>query len=148
MQLRSIDFKPGLRLVASTHMDPPEAEWDAMVQTVRRNDVPGYRILVITDGGSPNLKQRRAIDAAMTERKIHARSGVISASPSMRALMSAVNWIARNDLRAFRPDQVQEGLWLSGADACRDHLHATGHRGPQHRAEFAAVQESPRLLIL
>ena len=106
-----VDLSPGLRLVVNGHVEPEQAEWDAMLKIIQqRSKLPQDRTLVISGGGSPTLKQRKALDAVLKAIATQVRTSLVTTSPAVRALMTAVGWMSKNDLRAFAPTELAKAF--------------------------------------
>jgi hypothetical protein len=78
------------------HEPPRETEWSSALATLRawdeRNggDVSKMRILVITDGGSPDVSQRAAFNTWLSKR--HVPTAVMLASMLARGVVTAFSW--------------------------------------------------------
>ena len=110
-----------------TTVDPPQDEWDAALQTLtelKRRDpttLDRLRMLVITDGGSPNLKQRAQLNVGVLENagaksvKTVCLSTALS-NPLKRRIVQAVLWTNPN-FKAYGPGQYKEALAQLGVSS-------------------------------
>jgi hypothetical protein len=79
------------------------------------NNVPS-RCLVVTDGGGPTVKQRRDLDARL-QRAAELRTAVITESAATRAMLAAVAWLSRNQIKCFRAAELNKAFDYLGLDA-------------------------------
>jgi hypothetical protein len=86
---------------------PTDAEWHAMLETMRRADLKRFRGLIFTDGGAPNTAQRRRLTALVDAHPIHA--AVVTASPVARGVVTALRWYIPG-MKTFAPDRLPEAL--------------------------------------
>ena len=104
-------FTPGLRLIGGTSCEPSAAEWDALVDAIRTSGpVPQFRTLILSGGGVPNLKQRKAQDEAMLKHQVAARTALLTDSAASRAVLTALGWVTKNQRRAFAPHERMEAF--------------------------------------
>jgi hypothetical protein len=95
--------------------NPSKEEWDSyleMSRAVRRaagDDLSNFKQLVFTDGGGPNVAQRKAsTDIAAGARNSEAlKVAVVSRSLVARGLVTAFRWLGF-PLRSFAPEELEE----------------------------------------
>ena len=114
-------------LVVHNARNPNREEWDAYLAmslaatAVVGGDLARFRQIVFTDGGGPNLAQRRAsADLAKGYKNGNkVKVAVVSRSVVARGIVTAFRWLGL-PLRSFDPDQLAEAfafLAVSSAEA-------------------------------
>jgi hypothetical protein len=94
-------------VVAQSRDDPHDVEWDANV-TLQVSLVPiGLRVLVWSEGGGPNAKQRGRLAAALAG--FHPLTAILTPSTLARAIGVAISW-ANPSVRMFAPDALESAL--------------------------------------
>jgi hypothetical protein len=97
-------------------LDIPAAEFDecaAMTRKALRDHAvrpADMRSLVITDGGAPNAKQRKALAALANDEPT--KSSVITtvlSNPIKRGIATALSW-TNPTMKFFRPEEMNEAL--------------------------------------
>jgi hypothetical protein len=102
-------------VVVHNALPPAADEWNQVIAVYRDHpNVASLRVLVYTDGGSPNVAQRSDLTAAITNRNM--LTAVVSSSVLARAAGIAISWLVPN-LRMFNPTELESAL---------DYLGATG----------------------
>jgi hypothetical protein len=106
------DFTVVLWLHTST--DPPQQEWDVAIQRledhIRDHHVGLHRVrgLVISDGASPNARQRASLRAPMAKGKSAVITTVLTNSVK-RGIATALMWMFPS-LAFFEPRQTEAAL--------------------------------------
>ena len=99
-----------------SELDPPHREWDRALEDLLHYleqhaiDTEHVRMLSITQGGSPDTRQRAGLKKAFEGR--HPKVGVISAaldSPLKRGIATAIQWI-NPQVALFAPEQARAAL--------------------------------------
>jgi hypothetical protein len=128
-----------------TDKDPPDDLWQrAMVETeaaLRRATTLGgeVKVLVVTDGGAPSLRQRRRLTEIYDYRpyQISIVTTALS-SPVKRGIAAAMRWF-NPALRMYQPESMPAAL---------EHLRLTEH-WPELEPALAELQENlPRVQAL
>lgn len=91
--------------------NPRDVEWDVylrFVQETQRGPAPLSGLLVCTWGGAPNAVQRRAVLAAAEPRP--SATCVCTDSVIARGVVTAMSWLNRQPMYAFRLDEVDLAL--------------------------------------
>jgi hypothetical protein len=101
-------------LIAVHTADPPtDAEWAEFMAAARPIVArPAMANLVFTEGGGPNLLQRRAATETLQGR--HVPVAVVTANAFVRFIAAALAAF-NSKVRLFAPDQVEEALLHVGA---------------------------------
>jgi len=89
---------------------PSSGEWDTWLEDVEREVPTLSGALVYTEGGGPDARQRKET-AAMWNRQ--ARSlpiAVVTKSPVVRGMLTALNFFLSRPLRGYAPEQLDEAL--------------------------------------
>lgn len=114
------------RLVVTVHTDaaPDDEEWAGYVALVRDRLPPEtHRVLVVSAGGGPNIKQRKMMVDALNGSRVPV--AILSSSLVMRGTGIAISWF-NPSLKVFGPEAF---------DAAVEHLGLT----PSERVESARV---------
>jgi hypothetical protein len=115
--MRVVPVRPmAVALWLHTKADPPQAEWEAALAEVERfaqvQALPPerMRVLVVTDGGGPNARQRAqlAANAAMSKAKTAVVTTALS-NPIKRGMATAVHWL-NPETDFFQPAQLSDAL--------------------------------------
>jgi hypothetical protein len=84
-----------------------DEEWDRCIAFVdeyaRATRRP--RLLVVTDGGGPTIKQRRSLDGLLDAHRRTARVAVLTPSTTARSIVTALSWFIPI-YRSFAPDDL------------------------------------------
>jgi hypothetical protein len=108
------DIVVGLMLIGAR--DPADAEFFALMDSLSRNmgqvgtKLDRVRLMTITDGGAPTLKQRARISEWLGGRRM--KVGVVSGeydNPIKRGITTAVQWI-NPDLGFFRTTELRAAV--------------------------------------
>jgi hypothetical protein len=97
-------------LVVHSEMPPSDADWDAWLQEMAREASMLHAMLIYTEGGGPDARQRRRT-AEMWRR--HPRIppiAVVTTSPIARAMITALNYFLSKPIRGYTPSEVEEAL--------------------------------------
>jgi len=97
-------------LVHNTN-DPSAADWArycAAVKTAQRSDEPVIGLLVISEAGGPNAKQRAEVIEAFGPRR--APTAVCSNSALARGITTAIAWLYPKLMMSFRYEDVERAL--------------------------------------
>jgi hypothetical protein len=92
-----------------TNEAPGQGEWDESMQALAsyaretNDDFTRWRGLVFTDGGAPSALQRAQLSAIYKDRPV--RVSVISRSPFVRAVVTALTWFNLK-IKAFSPGDI------------------------------------------
>jgi len=116
MQRRTAAFRRvgDFAVFVHTEEPPTDPEWDQLLNVFREfPDLRRCRVLVLTDGGAPNARQRLLINAILKDPSPPV--AVVSSSMVARAVVTAMGWFNPR-MRAFAEDDI------NGAFA---HLDAT-----------------------
>ncbi|WP_437328879.1 hypothetical protein [Sorangium sp. So ce381] len=121
---KNLTWKTQDRLSVVVHNEcaPTDLEWNIYLNHVRENvNIPNLRVLVWTDGGSPDGRQRKAMEVV-------ARQGypnppplaVVTQSIVVRAVMKLAS-IFNPHIRCYSPDQISLAyMYLGLTPAERD----------------------------
>jgi hypothetical protein len=110
-----------------THTDPTQAEWAASCEHLagwlksHRDGLEVFRVFVVTDGGTPDARQRRelykdTLNSYATP--VAVVSEVVAQSPLKRGIATALSWMNPN-VRVFDPTDVFSALEHVGLEADR-----------------------------
>jgi hypothetical protein len=105
-----------LAIVTHSAEDPSAAEWSAYTRylhVAQRSDRPLTGILVTTLGGSPNAKQRAAVLEAITPHPVV--TCVCTNSVLARGVLTAMSWLGKHPMHAFRLLEIDRALSILGA---------------------------------
>ena len=84
-----------------------DEEWDRCVafadEYARGTRRP--RLLVVTDGGGPTIKQRRSLEGLLDAHRRTARVAVLTPSTMARSIVTALSWFVPI-YRSFPPDDL------------------------------------------
>ena len=87
---------------------PSDAEWEELLSLFRAASEEGrLRVLVYTEGGAPNARQRALLNEILAGLK--PRVAVLTTSAAARAVGVAISWF-NPDLRVFAGDELGRGL--------------------------------------
>ncbi len=89
---------------------PTDEEWEAMCGESRLWSGPHEetRLLIISEGGTPNSRQRTRILETFDRDRAY-RVAVVTRSPLARAVGSVLTWFYPG-IRSFRPEQMSVAL--------------------------------------
>lgn len=91
-----------------TRQPPSDAEWGAYVADILAlNDPAQYRVLVYSEGGGPNARQRSQLSEAL--RGAQTRTAIVTGSVAMRGIGTIVSWF-NNQLKVFGPGDLGKAL--------------------------------------
>jgi hypothetical protein len=115
---------PGFVFFAHGLAAPTDAEFSAHLHLAHQRVDRPWRCLVLSAGGSPTLKQRKELDAAL-QNGPGGRTALVTESAAIRALLTAVAWVTRNQLKTFAPGSFDDALaYLNVTDDERPLLQA------------------------
>jgi hypothetical protein len=108
-----------LLVLCESEETPRDDEWDEFLDTLRtkggsHGGPPAFRILVVTEGGGPNLPQRKRLQVALAGRSF--RVAVVTSSVAARFLVSAIALLNR-DIRSFARDELDKAYRHLGMNA-------------------------------
>lgn len=106
-----------LFFVLHTGAMPTEEEWASYMVTCRRVPMERMRSFIITDGGSPNAKQRQEVNDNLKGRKSIA--AVVSGSAMVRGVVTALTWFNAG-IKVFSPEESVAALKYLGLDKRED----------------------------
>src|SRR5450432_244127 len=86
---------------------PRDEDWDAFLAVLARNraNFTKLRILVITDGGGPNVAQRRRLQDALGGQPV--RVAVVTGRTAVRFIVSSIALLNRQ-IATFAPDEMSQ----------------------------------------
>ncbi len=100
-------------VVVHGRLPPSTREWNDVIATYRAHPNVGVvRVLVYSDGGSPNAAQRADLTSAITNRSL--LTSVVTSSVLARAAGTAIAWLLPG-LRIFSPSDLDKALEHIGA---------------------------------
>jgi hypothetical protein len=102
-----IELAGDFAVVVQSHSSPTDEEWERCVALESSLPLDRCRILVWTDGGAPNAKQRARLRAAF--KGMQPLTAVITPSAIARTVGIAISWFNPR-LRMFSPDQTEAAL--------------------------------------
>jgi hypothetical protein len=108
-----------LFLVVYGATNPTDDEWRDYLALVKRHGIDRTMQLVITDGGGPSPLQRRDLNDLLAGRPVPV--AVVSASPRVRAIVTALSWFNRR-IRAFPPSGLRDAIAYLEIPASRTEL--------------------------
>lgn len=100
-----------LLIVTHGTENPSVSDWNdytRYLQVAQRGDAPLSGILVTTLGGSPNPKQRAAVLEAITPHPVI--TCVCTNSVLARGVLTAMSWLAKHPMHAFRLSEIDRAL--------------------------------------
>jgi hypothetical protein len=112
MAFRIVDRKFPVGLWLHTEAAPPDNEWKVACQQVRTvSDRSRMRMLIVTDGGAPNMLQRTELNVGVFDGKGFKSVALTTqlANPIKRGLARAVTW-TNPSFKALGPMQWHEAL--------------------------------------
>ncbi len=114
--LRTLAFtaEEDILVLCHTSAPPSDQEWEAWLAREVRAEHKG--LLIVTDGGAPNSRQRARVAEATSSRGVR-RPGValLTDSAFIRSVMTAFAWILGQEhpMKAFPPTAIDEAVvWL------------------------------------
>jgi hypothetical protein len=121
-------------LFLHTEQAPSSAEWNETMTFLtghaRNNDLRRFRVLVLTDGGGPDLTMRGQLQEFFKTTRQSPRIAVVTTSVLSRGIVAAVSWFNPN-VKAFPPSQFASAL---------AHLEVASSSTPRLLREFAELQ--------
>jgi hypothetical protein len=105
-----------LHLVVVGEQDPTSPDWTAYIEAIRAEERRGIdarqmRTLVFSDGGGPNVAQRKVARELLNGRSTPL--AIVTGSTLMRGMITSLRWF--NPLcRAFPPKEVGEAMRFLG----------------------------------
>lgn len=103
LAVRTIEKRTAIVVLGAT--TPDDADWEVLVEAQKRD---GHdRTLVVTAGGAPTARQRKAILDASGGKGLPA--AVLTDSVVVRGITTAISWFVQ-DVRAFPPHDLQAAL--------------------------------------
>ena len=113
---------------------PSDAEWDEALVLFRAvPDVARIRVLVFSNGGAPDARQRARLHTALGKTK--ATIAVVTPSALARAAGTAIAWFVPG-LRVFEPDDIERAF---------DHLDAAHAERPVLTRVLAELRREMRV---
>src|SRR4051812_47517681 len=82
-----------------TEVDPSDKEWDAAIERIlaysRTKDFKGMRMLIVSDGGAPSVRQRNFLSQAPFRGEKSKSACVTKAveNPIKRGIATAISWM-------------------------------------------------------
>ena len=112
MDRMGFKFLGNLHIIVVGERDPAPADWNAYVDAIRAEtrrgvDLAQMRTLVFSDGGGPNVAQRK-ITAELCEGQARPRA-IVTVHRLTRAVITALRWFDPL-CRAFAPSGLGEAL--------------------------------------
>jgi hypothetical protein len=107
-----------LLIVAHSAENPSTSEWSMYTRSIhvaQRSDEPLTGILVTTLGGTPNPTQRAAVLAATAAHAVV--TCLCTNSLLARGVLTAMSWLGKHPMHAFRLVEVDRALETLGAPA-------------------------------
>jgi hypothetical protein len=86
---------------------PPQDEWDRYLDELRRYDVSQLGLLVFTDGGAPNARQRKGLNDVLGKR-VFLRA-VVTNSSAVRKIVTAIGWFSAG-VKSFAPGEMDAAI--------------------------------------
>jgi hypothetical protein len=131
-----------------TDRDPDPRDWKESCEAVRRaigergGDLSRVRVFVVSDGGAPNVLQRRQIIDALSGRSIRAAivTSVLETNPLKRGIATALSWTLP-DMKFFAPRQVANAL--EHVDIDRDRFSVLWKAFDEMRGELPPTMTLP-----
>jgi hypothetical protein len=127
MKTMTFAVEGDIMIVLHTANPPAEVEWTTWLSALRWIPKERMKLLIFTDGGTPNTLQRGSMLDLMGD--AHPPVAVVSAVPAVRGVVTAMSWFNRN-VKLFPPSKI--------ADAFA-HLGVSAERG---RALFSTAQRA------
>jgi hypothetical protein len=124
----------------STKEQPTIVEWDAYVAAITALATPSgplRGILVVSDGGGPDARQRAQVVKAFGDHSVPL--AICSASALERGIVTAMRWIYRAKVASFGFDDVGRALAFLGVEAARWPGIAEQIRGAQRKQGWHVV---------
>ena len=83
--------------------DPTDEDWAEYVEVYREGAFEHgvSKLLVISAGGGPNARQRRAVLTALAGKEGTIRTAICSSSAMARGITTAIGWMTPAQLRSF-----------------------------------------------
>ncbi|CAN5661468.1 hypothetical protein BH09MYX1_BH09MYX1_40840 [soil metagenome] len=114
-----------------TSVDPPMRDWDAAIKRIldhrakHRIPIERLRSFVVSDGGSPNARQRTQLAKEIYESKPSKASVVttVLSNPIKRGVATAIQWL-NSDFRFYEPRDVDAALSWIGLEGQFEPLYA------------------------
>jgi hypothetical protein len=97
----------GLLILTHTADPPTDADWDGWLQALGRYlpRTPAPRLLVVSKGGAPSPKQRRAADAVSAPHYRTMKVAIVSGSTFVRGVVAAFR-VLLPFYRAYAPHEI------------------------------------------
>jgi hypothetical protein len=104
LAVRSVESMLILRENADT---PTDKDWDEFLDILVENRprFPSLKILVMTDGGGPNMNQRKRLEKALDKRPV--RVAVVSDSARVRFIVSTIAFL-NPEIRTFSRKEIDD----------------------------------------
>lgn len=96
-------------LVLYDRATPADADWLAWMAAYQTHAKALRALMVFSLGGSPSATQRTEMNRFLQSRADLHRTAVVTASPLVRGIVTAMNWFLRPELRspAFAPGELE-----------------------------------------
>lgn len=117
-----------LMVTAHGTATPTNEEWEEMLAIYREADADSLRMLVHTDGATPNALQRSRLKETLGDAQ--PRIAVLSNSPLARTVGTAIGWFNKN-FRVFDHGALE---------AAFEHLRLSNEERDQARALLAELR--------
>jgi len=91
----------GVCVVAHTADPPSDQEWNHYLDLMERRFAELKAIIVVTEGGAPEAKQRASLSKFWEKKSRKIPSAVLSPSTFVRAFVNAFGWMAGDRIQAF-----------------------------------------------
>lgn len=99
-------------LVVHPEQAPSSLDWDEWLKDIEREAPSIDGVLVYTEGGGPDARQRK-LTAEMWERRGYMPPvALVSGSPLVRVIVTALNYFLSNPIRAYPPSDLEAALAL------------------------------------
>lgn len=106
-----------LLLAAHGTTAPSEDEWNCYLATRERHGIRHTLEVVLTHGGAPTPRQRRAFDERTLG--LGVRTAVLSDSFAVRCALRVSTWFTDNQIHVLADAQVKDALAYLGVPASR-----------------------------
>jgi hypothetical protein len=116
-----------IMIVLHTANPPSELEWSDWLKALRTIPKRRLKMLIFTDGGTPNTLQRGSFLDYLADAQ--PPIAVVSNAPPVRGVVTAISWFNRN-VKLFAPAKLEDAFV---------HLGVTAERA---RTLFSAAQRA------
>lgn len=109
--MQTMAWRDALSTVVLVHgeSEPTDAEWEEYVAALARRGAEGrtLRVLVVTPGAGPNMRQRKQLNDGIG--RIPIRTAVVTSSGVGRAVVTLIG-LRFPEIRAFEPNRLDLAL--------------------------------------